>query len=176
MMKKPILKPVVYICLCAVLLFGCNLALSGTRDRVAQKAHLELMQTLLPGSSDFILEPYQGDDANIVSVHRAEQGVVVETVVSGYAGPITTFVGVDNDGRITGLLVRDMEETYTLGAEALGNVAFLKQYLHTSGSAAVGDGVDAITGATVTSNAVTRAVNSAASYVTGADVSSGATS
>jgi len=36
--------------------------------------------------------------------------------------------------------------------------------------------VDAITGATVTSKAIVRSVNSAVSYVTGADVSSGATS
>ena len=35
--------------------------------------------------------------------------------------------------------------------------------------------IDALTGATVTSKAVTRAVNSAAAFVTGADVSSGAT-
>ena len=41
--------------------------------------------------------------------------------------------------------------------------------------AAVGEGIDALTGATVTSKAVTRAVNSAAAFVTGADVSSGAT-
>ena len=36
--------------------------------------------------------------------------------------------------------------------------------------------VDAITGATVTSKAIARCVNSAIAYVTGADVSSGATS
>ena len=45
----------------------------------------------------------------------------------------------------------------------------------TTGEAAVGEGIDALTGATVTSKAVTRAVNSAAAFVTGADVSSGAT-
>ena len=36
--------------------------------------------------------------------------------------------------------------------------------------------VDAITGATVTSKAIVRCVNSAVGYVTGADTSSGATS
>ena len=36
--------------------------------------------------------------------------------------------------------------------------------------------VDAITGATVTSKAIVRCVNSAVGYVTGADISSGATS
>jgi len=49
------------------------------------------------------------------------------------------------------------------------------QYLGTSGEAAVGEDIDAITGATVTSKAVTKAVNSACAFVTGADVSSSAT-
>jgi Na+-translocating ferredoxin:NAD+ oxidoreductase RnfG subunit len=40
----------------------------------------------------------------------------------------------------------------------------------------VGTNVDAITGATVTSKAVVRSVNSAVAFVTGADTDSGATS
>ena len=43
------------------------------------------------------------------------------------------------------------------------------------GEKAVGDNVDALTGATVTSKAVVKAVNSASAFVTGADVSSSAT-
>ena len=44
-----------------------------------------------------------------------------------------------------------------------------------AGDAEVGNNVDAITGATVTSKAVTRAVNTAVGYVTGADTTSSAT-
>jgi len=47
--------------------------------------------------------------------------------------------------------------------------------LNTSGEAEVGTNVDAISGATVTSKAVARSINSAVAYVTGADVSSAAT-
>ena len=53
---------------------------------------------------------------------------------------------------------------------------FLAQYLYTTGEAEVGADVDALTGATVTSTAIARCVNSAVAYVTGADVGSGATS
>ena len=53
---------------------------------------------------------------------------------------------------------------------------FLAQFLNTTGEAAVGESVDALTGATVTSKAVTRSINSAVAYVTGADTSSAATS
>jgi electron transport complex protein RnfG len=69
-----------------------------------------------------------------------------------------------------------MSETFGLGGKALNDWQFLAQYLQTSGDAAVGENVDAITGATVTSKAVTRCVNAAVGYVTGADTSSGATS
>ena len=86
------------------------------------------------------------------------------------------LIGVSTDGYVTGLQVRKMEETFGLGAEALTDWQFLAQFLRTEGDAEVGTNVDAITGATVTSKAIARSVNSAVAFVTGADVSSGATS
>ena len=72
-------------------------------------------------------------------------------------------------------MVRDLEETFGLGRNALTDIDFLVQFVGTSGEAEVGGGVDAITGATVTSRAVARGVSSACAYVTGADVSTSAT-
>ena len=69
-----------------------------------------------------------------------------------------------------------MEETYGLGFEALTDAEFLAQFLGTEGDAEVGENIDAITGATVTSKAITRSVNAAVAFVTGSDSSSGATS
>ena len=69
-----------------------------------------------------------------------------------------------------------MQETYGLGAEALSDWEFLAQFLRTEGDAQIGEGIDAITGATVTSKAIARSVNSAVGFVTGADTSSSATS
>ena len=86
------------------------------------------------------------------------------------------LVGVSTDGTVTGLVVRQMSETHGLGANAVNDADFLAQFLNTAGDAEVGTNVDAISGATVTSKAVTRSVNSAVAFVTGADVSSGATS
>ena len=86
------------------------------------------------------------------------------------------LVGVSNDGTVTGLVVKDMHETLGLGAKILNDWEFLAQFLQTSGDAEVGTTVDALTGATVTSKAVTRCVNSAVAVVTGADAESAATS
>ena len=86
------------------------------------------------------------------------------------------LIGVCNEGNVTGLQVRNMEETYGLGAEALSDWEFLAQFLRSEGDAEVGTNIDAISGATVTSKAIARSVNSAVGFVTGADTSSAATS
>ena len=175
-MKKPILIPVLSLALSALVLFGVSNLLSGVAIENGRKEHLAMMQTLLPGSETFIVEPYAGEDANIISIHKGETGFVIETKTYGYADDITMLVGVSNEGTVTGLVVRHLSETFGLGRNALTDTEFLSQYLNTSGEAAVGETVDALTGATVTSKAITRAVNSAVAYVTGADASSGATS
>ena len=179
---------VITIVLAALILFGASYGLQGIAAKNAQEEHLWLMQTLLPGSESFTVEPYAGDDANIRSVHKAENGFVIETVTYGYADEITMLVGVSKEGKVTGLVVREAHETFGLGSKALTDHVFLSQFLNSSGNFSVdtgsedafsgatdtaeteGDtvGVDAITGATVTSKAVVRCVNSAVAYVTGA--------
>lgn len=189
-------KIIITILVIALVLFGTSFALQGTAARKAQEEHLWLMQTLLPGSESFTAETYSGEDANIVSVHKAENGFVVETNVYGYADYIRMMTAVNNDGKVTGLVVLEAHETVGLGNEALTDHVFLKQFLNASGtfevtthgadafSSATGttesaDGetveVDGITGATVTSKAIAKSVNSAVAYVTGADVASSAT-
>lgn len=174
-MNKSILIPVLALLLAAAVLFGANAGLSSVRAENTQAEHVSTMLKLLPGSEDFVLEPYTGEDANIRSVHKAENGYVIEAATAGYAGEIVMLVGVNNDGHVTGLQVRDMEETYGLGMNGMFDHVFLAQFLNTSGEAEVGTNVDAITGATVTSKAITRGVNSAIAVVTGADAASSAT-
>ena len=135
----------------------------------------EMMMQLLPGSTAFEVEAYSGEDESIKAVFKADHGYIIETVTAGYAGDITMLVGVNNDGVVTGVVMRNMEETYGLGANALHDTAFLGQFLGTDGEATVGETIDALTGATVTSKAITRGVNAAAGFVTGADVTSSAT-
>ena len=175
-MNKSLLRSVIVIVLTAVVLLAVTFGLRGLATKNAQAKHLQIMQTLLPGSTDFVVEPYTGEDANIRSVHKADEGFVIETATQGYADEIIVLVGVDNDGTVTGIVVKEMHETLGLGMNGLTDWQFLAQYLRTSGEAEVGTNVDALTGATVTSKAITRCVNSAVAVVTGADADSGATS
>ena len=187
---------VISIALCFAILFGASFALNETAYKNMQEDHLELLQTLLPSEETFVVVPYDGEDANIRSVHKSEKGFVVECVTYGYAGDIRMYVAVNNDAKVVGLVVREAHETYGLGSRILNDGDFLSQFLNKSGSftvvtggvdafsgatgteAAAGDtvDVDAITGATVTSKAIARSVNSAVGFVTGADTSSAATS
>ena len=194
-MKKKILLPILTIAIMAVMVLSITLATGELANKNAQKEHLWVMQTLMPGSETFTVESYNGEDANIRSVHKGETGFVIETVTRGYAGDIVMLIGVSKDGKVTGLTIRDMQETAGLGMSAMWDEQFLAQFLNTSGGVAIGTAgedafsgatgsdtsdtevyVDGISGATVTSKAIARCVNSAVSYVTGADIVSGATS
>lgn len=196
-MTKKIWMPVLAILLaCAILLGAYNglLAVRQARDAAELTAK---MQTILPGSQEFTPEEYTGEDANIRSVYKGETGFVVETVTYGYAGNITMLIGVSNEGKVTGLQIRQMQETHGLGAQALTDVDFLSQFLNTTGNVAIATSgedafsgatakpaegenieevyVDGISGATVTSKAVARSINSAVAFVTGADIATTAT-
>ena len=175
-MDKKIFAPILAILLSAAILLGAYNGLMGIANDIAETELLGKMQTMLPGSSTFEIEEYTGDDANIQTVYKSENGYVLMTQTSGYAGPIHVLVGVNNEGKVTGLQVRRMEETLGLGGEIHTDWEFLAQFLNTAGDAEVGSTIDAITGATVTSKAVTRCVNSAVGYVTGVDAVSEATS
>lgn len=173
---RKIWMPIVTIVLAAVILLGLYNGLLSVRQANAEAELQAKMETLLPGSHTFTPESYTGEDTNIVSVYKGETGYVVATRTGGYAGDIAMLIGVSNDGYVTGLQVRNMQETYGLGAKALTNWEFLAQFLRSEGDAEVGTNVDALTGATVTSKAIARSVNSAVGFVTGADTSSAATS
>jgi electron transport complex protein RnfG len=95
--------------------------------------------------------------------------------VQGYVDEIVMLVGVSNEGTVTGLVIRDMHETPGVGTKALKDWEFLAQFLKSEGDAQIGTNVDGISGATVTSKAVAKSVNSAVAFVTGADADSGAT-
>ena len=175
-MKNKIVAPILAMVIAAVVLFGGKAVLSGTAEKNVEIARNKIMLVLLPGSTSFAPEEFDAaENTAIKSVYKAENGYVIESTAYGYNGDIVLMVGVSNEGKVTGVVVKDLQETRGLGADALTDVPFLAQYLLTGGDAEVGTNVDALTGATVSSKAVTKAVNSAVAYVTGADTSSAAT-
>ena len=92
-MKKSVMLPITAIILAAAILFGLNFGLASYREEIQARELTAKMQTILPGSVSFTLEPYAGEDANIRSVHKAENGFVIETVTRGYADDIRILIG-----------------------------------------------------------------------------------
>ena len=174
-MKRTRLFHLLSVLVAALLLFVISFALNNVAENNARTVQLQMMRTLLPGSNTFVAEPYTGEDTAVRSVHKGENGFVIEVAAQGYADEITMLVGVSNHGTVTGLVVKNMHETWGLGMQALTDWQFLAQYLNTTGNAETGTNVDALTGATVTSKAITRCINSAVAVVTGADIETTAT-
>ena len=104
-------------------------------------------------------------------------GYVAQVTVTGFGGPIEIYVGMDLEQTITGVSVGGSKfaETPGLGAKAQ-EPEFTDQFAGLTIPTQLGNGLDAITGATVTSKAIARSVNSAVAVVTGADAASAATS
>ena len=105
------------------------------------------------------------EDPTIDAVEKASNGsgYVVQTTFSGAQGSITMVVGVDNDYKCTGISIISHSETSGLGANA-SKESFRSQFVGKSGELAVskdGGEIDALTGATITSRAVTSGVNTA---------------
>lgn len=98
--------------------------------------------------------------------------VVTATSKDGYGGDITVSVGMDSDGAITGIAFLTLTETAGLGMNAQ-DPAWSNQYVGknvdaftvTKNGAAADQEINAISGATITSDAVTGAVNAAVYFV-----------
>ena len=100
-----------------------------------------------------------------------EIGAVLSvTSHKGYGGDIDITIGIDTDGVITGIVVTSMSETSGLGANCQ-NEEWISQYIGKSGEVAytktgatADNEIDAISGATKTTRAITNAVNAALDF------------
>ena len=156
------------------------LALAGvnaiTKDRIAaiqaektQKAIAEV----LPGVTDVEEIAFTDESGLVSTVYKSDLGYAVEvSPTSGFAGAIKMMVGVSHDGKVLGVSIISHAETAGLGAVAAENTskghAFRHQFQLLTGNISIGSGenqVDALTGATITSQAIVDGVNTALACV-----------
>ena len=165
-------------------------------DAAAQQ---EAYQTVFPDADQF--EEFETDDAadvladagyeddTIESAARAYDSsgnllgyVINATDPNSYGGDVTLSLGVTLDGIVNGYSITEINDTAGLGMKAKEE-SFSSQYagkqvesfVVTKTGATSDDEIDAISGATITSNAVTNAVNAGLVYyrylVLGGDLS-----
>lgn len=127
-----------------------------------QKLDIEKIKALGGGEADTIEEAYAAKKNG-----RAE-GYVFLAGPKGYGGEISMTVGINARGEVAGLEIGDNKETPGLGSKAADR-EFRDQYLDrrfgvirtVKGKAQKDDEVQAVSGATITSAAVSRGVEQA---------------
>ncbi len=173
MKKNPGLKAVctlfVITALMAVLLALVN---GITEERIAQATKEKTEQALSAVMADGVrferqLEQFPDETGLVQAVYKTTDGYVFQVNPAGYGGEITMMVGVDSKLSVTGVEIVSHSETPALGENAAkgeAGEAFRGQFVGQSGSLSVnkdGGSIEALTGATVTSRAVTQGVNAA---------------
>lgn len=165
-----------------------------TKEPIAmaqENAKQEAFQAVLPSAASFdtyesfdeqkaasLLQEngYTQDTITEVAVGKDEGGEIIGYVINvtsheGYAGDIEMSVGIAGDGTVKGLEMLSISETAGLGMKASEDDfknqfkdKQVEKFSYTKTNEKGDDKIDAISGATITTNAVTNAVDSALMY------------
>lgn len=171
------------ITLIAGLVLGVVNELTKDRIRIQQeKAVQEACAAVFQTAASFQEMEYEPDEAlaqelsgngvKLGSVYRAlgsdgnPLGVVVESIsTEGYGGNIVLYLGVTNEGMLNDISILEISETPGLGMLAPEVLVpqfhekNVDSFAYTKTGAAAENEIDAISGATITTKAVTSAVN-----------------
>ncbi len=175
------------ITLISGLLLGFVYELTKEPIRIQQeKAVQEACMAVFPGSEELgitfeelnetpaeeLTTQLAQDGVEIGTIFRAKDqtgvfyGYVVQSTTSeGYGGDIVLYVGVKADATVSGVSILDISETAGLGMEAPGVLVpqfagkAVERFSYTKTGSRSDAEVDAISGATITTDAVVDAVN-----------------
>lgn len=159
---------------CAIAAGSLSLVNAVTREPIAS---LELKQTeeglkeVFTAVDEFAPVITVQENAGNLRWEAKKDGQVVGTIFQitqqGYGGPIVIMFGIDQNKSITGLKILKHTETPGLGAKITSPELFRDQFQHKQVNQLVlkkddptNGAIDAITAATISSRAVTRAVHS----------------
>ncbi len=139
-----------------------------TSEAVAQPSLTpeELCQKAFPDADGFEAATAPEGVLSLYAAKKAgaDVGQVATASAQGFGGPVEVTVGLDLSGSIAGLYVggKGFAETAGFGAKAQ-EAAFTDQFMGKTTPLSYGSGVDAISGATITSDAVMKALTAALS-------------
>lgn len=169
--REQVAPTLVLVIICLVTTMALAVTYQITKPVIAEMNRVLYERTqleVLPQAEEGF-EPYQGDllvGIKSVSLSRQDVGKVITAIERGYGGPLTVMVGISYDGTIQGIQVLSHAETPGLGSKTM-NEEHLNQYIgnakitktHVEGARQI----DAIAGATISSDAIYRAVDHALS-------------
>lgn len=144
-----------------------------------KKMNKDIKKEITKAESDLGYKPYKEFNATIDNVVKAKDTngktigyIVTVTDHEAYNNEITLTVGVGGDGQVKGISYLTIKETPGLGMKA-NDEKFVKQYIgkdvplftYTKTGKQEDSEVDAISSATITTNAVTHGVDASISLV-----------
>lgn len=154
------------------LIFATHVTTDLHAAKADNRARQELLDNVMPGAVSSSEAPYWASGAVSIQTAFDEEGIpmgyCVEVQSQGFGGIITMVVGVDFDGKTTGVAVIDHKETLSVVEQALSD-RNLRRYAGLSGTIRDSgyNSVEAVAGATSTSHAITDGVNKALAIVAG---------
>lgn len=168
--KKEILKPTLtlfIICLVTALLLAVTNML--THDKIIEmnrQTESASRQVVLPGTTEF--ENSKDGTYAVGKSGGAITGYVFTTKTKSYGGDLNIMTGIGKDGKVKGVVILTISDTPGLGLNAQKE-SFRSQFYQTAPekgftlvkSGAADGQINAMTGATITSKAVTECVNQA---------------
>lgn len=147
-----------------------------TKDKIAEQraiANENARMAVSPDADTFEMVEIEATDTIVTEAFEAKKGdgtigYVFKTMPKGYGGALEVIVGISSEGKISGVRIGSHNETPGLGAKA-ADEAFYSQYDDMAADQEIGVSktektdveVRAISGATITSSAVTQGVNEA---------------
>lgn len=154
------------ICLAATLILAVTYEV--TKPKIEWQLKMEeqnALKSIMPSADSFVEKTMDGTEYFEALKGKAVVGYCVRVVGSGYNGYIRMIAGVDLSGTIQGVAILEHSETPGLGAKineirpSESEPWFLRQFKGKSaGGIAIKKDIDAITGATISSKAVTDAI------------------
>ena len=119
-LKSIIVLPAICLCVAAILA-AVNFITAPVIERNALIAEQESLRVVLPDSEIFKeLELSENMPATVTGIYEEESGkgyaVTIETKSSYSQNPMTFTIGIDTEGKITGVEITNYSETKDFGA------------------------------------------------------------
>lgn len=160
-----IFKPIVVLCAICIVITGALAATNSVTAPIIEQATIAAQNAarieLLPDADNFTSVPVEVANVSDVSVADNGVGVVVTSSGKGYGGAITVMTAFNPDGTIKQIKITAQTETQGLGSKIVSEPSFQESFAGLPAAPFTVDDIDAISGATISSKAVTAAVNSA---------------
>ena len=170
--KFDLIKPTLVLFLicvfCSLFLAMTNQVTAPVIEELARQTENAARQEVLPEAQNYETLQAEAGQTALKALNASGEvvGYIFVTRGKGYGGDIPVMTGISTEGKITGIKILELNETAGLGMRA-ANPEFQAQYKDANAPVTVvkstpkENEIQALTGATITSNGVSSAVNQA---------------